>query len=134
VRTVAGCQDCHTPTKDGQPLPNMEFGGGGSFHVPAGDRSEVFSVNITTDPSGIAHYDEAMLIQTFHTGKVPGRVINHIMPLEAYQTMKDDDIKDIWAYLKAQPPVKHRISNTDPPTPCPLCGHTHGLGNLNVKK
>jgi mono/diheme cytochrome c family protein len=132
VRVVAGCQDCHTPAKDGTPLPNMEFGGGGVFHAPGGDRNEVFSLNITQDPSGIAHYDEAMLIQTFHTGRVPGRVVNHIMPLEAYQTMKDDDIKDIWAYLKTQPPVKHRISNTDPPTLCPICGHTHGLGNLNV--
>jgi hypothetical protein len=37
-------------------------------------------------------------------------------------------------YLKTIKPVQHRISNTDPPTKCPLCGQTHGLGDLNVKK
>ncbi len=35
VRTVAGCGDCHTPADDhGQPLPGMEFAGGGLFHDP----------------------------------------------------------------------------------------------------
>ena len=32
-----------------------------------------------------------------------------------------------------QPAVQHRVSNTDEPTLCPLCGNTHGRGNLNVK-
>ena len=35
---------------------------------------------------------------------------------------------------KPQPPVKHRVSNTDPPTLCPVCNQTHGLGELNAKK
>jgi len=46
--------------------------------------------------------------------------------------MTDDDLGDIWAFLKAQPPVKHRVSNTDPPKPCPICKQVHGLGELNV--
>lgn len=55
VKTVAGCQDCHTPADDkGQPLPGMDFGGGFLLHNPA-DMSPVFSLNITSDPSGIAH-------------------------------------------------------------------------------
>ena len=36
-------------------------------------------------------------------------------------------------YIKAQPPVKHRVSNVDPPTKCAICGQTHGLGDLNAK-
>jgi hypothetical protein len=40
----------------------------------------------------------------------------------------------MWAYLKSRPHVKHRLSNTEPPTLCPLCNHRHGFGDLNVKK
>jgi hypothetical protein len=30
-------------------------------------------------------------------------------------------------------PVKHRVSNTDPPTKCAICNQSHGLGELNAK-
>jgi hypothetical protein len=135
VRAVAGCAGCHTPTDDqGKPLPGLEFGGGAVFHDPAQNGKEVFSVNITQDPSGIAHYDEDLFVQTLHTGQIPGRMLNHIMPFEFFRNITDDDLRDIWAYMKSVPPVKHRISNTDPPTKCIICNQTHGLGELNVKK
>ena len=35
------------------------------------------------------------------------------------KNMTDDDLRDVWAYLKSRPPVKHRVSNTDPPTGLP---------------
>ena len=131
--TIAGCAGCHTPTDDkGQPLPGMAFGGGGRFNDPSQGGKAVFSMNITPDPSGIAHYDEAMLIQTLHTGQVAGRTLNHIMPFESFKNVTDSDISDVFAYLKTVAPVKHRISNTDPPTLCPLCKQTHGLGELNA--
>jgi len=131
VNAVASCPDCHTPTKDGTPLPGLAFGGGNTFHDGG---KIIFSANITPDASGIAHYDEALFMQTLHTGKVPGRMLSHVMPFEAFQTMTDDDVRDVWAYLKTVPPAKHRLSNTDPPKKCPICGHEHGLGELNVKK
>ena len=132
--TMAGCAGCHTPSDDkGQPLPGLDFAGGGMFSDPGQNGKQVFSANITQDPSGIAHYDEAMLIETLHTGQLKGRMLNHIMPFESFKNMKDDDIKDIFAYLKAQKPVKHRVSNTDPPAKCEICGQTHGLGELNKK-
>ena len=132
VRTVAGCGDCHTPADDkGRPIPGMEFGGGGPFHDVANGNKDVFAANITQDPSGIAHYDEALFIQTLHTGQLPGRMLSHIMPFATFKNITDDDLRDIFAYLKTLPPVKHRINNTDPPTDCPLCKQKHGLGNLN---
>jgi mono/diheme cytochrome c family protein len=133
VRTVAGCGDCHTPADKGQPLPGMEFGGGAIFHDPGQNMKPVASMNITQDPSGIAHYDEAFFVQTLHTGQIPGRMLSPIMPFENFRTMTDDDLKDIFAYLKTLPPVKHRVSNTDPPTACPVCKQVHGLGDLNVQ-
>jgi len=134
VRTVTGCQDCHTPADDkGQPLPGMEFGGGAPFDDLANPGKQIFSINITQDPSGIPHYDEAMFINTMRTGMIAGRKLTFIMPFEWLRNFRDDDLKDIWAYLKSVPPVKHRVNNTDSPTKCVVCNQTHGLGDLNVK-
>ena len=133
VRTVAGCGDCHTPADKGQPLPGMEFAGGNIFHDPGQNMKPVFSLNITPDPSGISHYDEALFVQTLQTGRIPGRMLSPIMPFENFRNMTEDDLRDIFAYLKTLPPVKHRISNTDTPAKCPLCNQVHGLGDLNVK-
>jgi mono/diheme cytochrome c family protein len=131
---IAQCQDCHTPTQQGIPIPGLEFGGGTPFSDPTNNMQPVFSMNITQDPSGIAHYDEALFLQVLHTGQVTSRLLSHIMPFEFFRNMTDDDMRDIWAYLKTRPPVKHRVSNADPPTPCPVCNKSHGLGDLNVKK
>lgn len=114
-------------------MPGMSFGGGQIFEAPGLERP-VFTANITSDPSGIAHYDESLFINTLRTGQMGGRTLNHIMPFEFFKNMTDEDMRDIFAFIKAQPPVKHRVSNTDPPTLCPLCNQTHGLGELNVKK
>ena len=132
--TIAECQGCHTAADDqGQPLPGLAFGGGNKFHDP-GLNKEVFSLNITQDPSGIAHYDESLFIQTIRTGQVTSRMVNHIMPFEFFRNMTDEDLRDVFAFIKSLPPVKHRVSNTDPPTMCPVCNQSHGLGELNVKK
>ena len=133
VRTVAGCQDCHTSADDkGQPLPGMDFGGGNVFHNVLDQMKPLSSLNITLDPSGIAHYDDALFVQTLKTGQMVGRRINPIMPIENYRGMDESDMRDMFAYLSAQPHVKHRVSNTDPPTKCPVCNQEHGLGNMNV--
>ena len=132
VETIIGCGDCHTPTNQGVPLPGMGYAGGETFDDPSQQKT-IFSANITMDASGIAHYDEALFINTLRTGQIPGRMLSHIMPFEAFRNMTDEDLKDVFAYIKTRPPVKHRISNVDPPTLCPLCNKTHGLGELNKK-
>lgn len=132
VRTVAGCQHCHTPADDkGQPLPGMDFGGGFMLHDPADHLKPVFSLNITQDPSGIAHYDEALFMDVLRASEAVRGLVNPIMPLENYKGMSDGDLRDMFAYLASVPHVQHRVSNTDPPTKCPVCGQEHGLGNLN---
>ncbi len=132
VRTVAGCQDCHTPTNDkGQPLPGMDLGGGFQLHDPADHMKPIFSANITQDPSGIEHYDEALFMDVLRESEAVKGLVSPIMPLENYKGMTDGDLRDIFAYLKSVPHVQHRVSNTDPPTKCPVCGQEHGLGNLN---
>jgi mono/diheme cytochrome c family protein len=130
---MAGCSDCHTTRiePDGA-LPGMGYAGGNAFSSPVPGAATVVSANITPDPSGIEHYDEALFMQTMRTGLMGGRQLSPIMPFEFFRNMTDADLADIFAYLRAQPPVKHRVSNTDPPTPCAICQKSHGLGNLNV--
>jgi mono/diheme cytochrome c family protein len=130
--TMAGCAGCHTPATDGVPTPGLEFAGGAPFDDMTRPGQKVFTANITFDPSGIAHYDESLFMQTLRTGAVAGRTLFHAMPFEFYRNMTDDDLRDVFEFLKAQPHIKHRVSNTDPPTPCPVCGEQHGLGNLNI--
>lgn len=128
--SVAYCAGCHTPIDENfQPLPGLDLAGGQPLYGPWG---KVASANLTPDPSGIGHYDEAMFLKTIRTGRANGvRPLNHIMPWEHLRHMTDDDLKAIFAYLRTLKPVKHRVDNTEPPTYCRLCRGTHGLGDNN---
>lgn len=154
---LARCGHCHTP----RPLNGthrerrleLEFGGGRRFSTqryfdeldsdrgfaarPPKDhrRPETFvtSPNITSDPSGIAYYDESIFLQTIRTGKVAGvRPLSRAMLWFEFRKLTDEDLRAIFLYLRSVPPVKHRVSNTDLPTWCPRCGRFHGLGDSNV--
>jgi mono/diheme cytochrome c family protein len=129
MTTIAGCEDCHTPQDaHGQSIPGMNFAGGFPLKTPAG---EAAAANITPDASGISYYDEALFLQTIHTGYVKARALNPMMPFAFYAHMTDDDLKAIFAYLRTVPPVKHRVDNSLPPTYCKLCRQWHGAGNQN---
>jgi mono/diheme cytochrome c family protein len=134
LATIADCSGCHTPTDaDGIPQPALAFGGGTRFSEMGPSVPPVSSMNITPDPSGIAHYDEAFFIQVLRSGGLPSRRLSHIMPFEYYRNMRDEDLSDIFAYLQTLAPVKHRVSNDEPPQFCAICGQNHGLGQLNSR-
>ena len=130
---LAECETCHTAAVQGQPLEGMAFAGGFEFKVAGSQVKPVVSANITPDASGIAHYDEALFEQVLRTGKLPGRQLSGVMPYDHFNRLTAEDMKAIFAHIKAQKPVQHRVSNTDEPTDCPVCGIKHGRGNLNVK-
>jgi mono/diheme cytochrome c family protein len=130
--TLAECRTCHSAAVQGTPVPGLTFGGGFMFK-PVGMETPVYSVNITSDASGIAHYDYALFEQALRTGRLPGRQLSGIMPYAELSKLTDEDMRAIFEYIKAQPPVQHRVSNTDEPTDCAVCGNKHGRGNLNVK-
>ena len=135
VKKLANCSECHTPTGDkNAPLPGMAFAGGSPFPDLFNTGKSVHSANITSDPSGIAHYDEALFLETIRTGKAGSRQLNPMMPFQNYKGMTDADLKDVFAYLQSVPKVQHRVSNTDAPTKCAVCGQSHGLGELNKTK
>ncbi|MEX2272831.1 MAG: cytochrome c [Vicinamibacterales bacterium] len=130
---MAECETCHTPAVQGSPIPGLAFAGGFEFRIPGSTARPIVSANITPDPSGIAHYDEALFEQVMRTGRLPGRQLSGIMPFAHLARLSPEDMKAIFAQIKAQKPVQHRVSNTDEPTDCVLCGITHGRGSLNVK-
>jgi mono/diheme cytochrome c family protein len=148
------CMGCHTTTTaSGQPFRGMEFGGGRRFYVDKGIGNEVAhdraftdaarrsdpagaryfaSANITSDPSGIAFYTADIFRQAIRTGRVGGvRPLSAAMPWVFFRTMSDEDLDAVFAFLASVPPVRHRISNVDPPAFCAVCGRRHGLGELN---
>jgi len=129
LATIGLCFDCHTPVdRTGAPLPGMALAGGRILDGPWG---RVASANLTPDDSGIPYYDEALFKEVLRTCQVKGRQLNHIMPCAYFAGLTDDDLSALFAFLRSLPPIAHNTSNVDEPTPCPLCGATHGLGATN---
>lgn len=124
---VADCIGCHTAFEAPQ-IPGF-FGGGNP--IPRAGRTPVFSANITSAPSGISYYDAALFREVIRTGRVRARPLDGAMPWIAFRNMTDEDLDAVFAYLRSRRPVRHNVSNTDAPTPCPVCGQSHGLGERN---
>lgn len=130
--TIASCADCHTPQDShGQSLENLAFAGG--FLLDGAGGKKVAAANITSDATGIPYYDEATFIKTIRTGQIGARKIDAVMPWGVYRNMTDDDLRSVFAFIHALPPVKHAVDNSVEPTPCPLCGYKHGFGEKNHK-
>jgi len=125
---LASCETCHTPANDEGFIHGLEFAGGKVFRH--GDVAAASS-NLTPDPSGIGYYDLNRFLQVVKTGRVGSRAINAAMPWHFYRNLTDADLKAIFAYLQALPPVRHHVDNTEPPTQCAKCGNLHGLGDRN---
>ena len=83
------------------------------------------------DPSGISYYDEQLFVQAMHTGYVKARALSQIMPWWDFKNFPEDDLKDMFAYLKTLPAVNHRVDNAEPPAMCKTCGAANGAGDKN---
>jgi len=125
---IGGCADCHTPQKRGQPIAGMNLSGG---NVMTGPWGSVATANITPDSSGVSYYDEKLFADVMRTGLVRARRLSVIMPWQYFRGMTDQDLSDIFAYIKTVPAVAHRVDNTETPTLCKKCGNVHGLGDKN---
>jgi mono/diheme cytochrome c family protein len=118
------CDTCHTLRNDkGQP-PIGVFAGGKVIGGAA-------AANLTPDPSGISYYDEKLFLQATRSAQVGARKLKPIMNPAIFKDLTDEDLRDIFAFLKTIPPVKHHVDNTEPPTPCKLCRQKHGAGEEN---
>ena len=130
--TISVCADCHTTRDDqGNVRAGMDFAGGTTLVY--GEHSR-WSANITPGVNGIPYYTEALFIETMRTGRVHSRPLDDFMPTAFFKNFTDQDLKDIFAYLKTLKPVDHYVDNALPATYCPKCRLKHGGGDRNRQK
>ncbi len=124
---TAGCAECHaTRDRSGELRPGMEFAGGMEFRFPEG--GIVRAPNITPDAdTGIGTWSEEQFVSRFKIWeRVPDRVLpagqrsaNTVMPWKQLGGMTRDDLGAVYAYLRDQKPVIHRVRKREAPTTAP---------------
>ena len=97
---VAGCQACHTDSKNG----GRPLAGGRALKTPFG---VYYSPNITADPEhGIGAWSEDDFVRALRHGKNPdGASYFPVFPYPAYSRMGERDILDLRAYIMSLPGV-----------------------------
>jgi mono/diheme cytochrome c family protein len=105
VAQLGDCAACHT-TNSGQ-----KFAGGLPFPTPVGT---IFSTNITPDREhGIGSYSFTDFVRVMRFGVTPdGTRLYPAMPYTAYAKVSDEDMQDLFAYLRSGVPAV-----AEPPRP-----------------
>ena len=113
---AAACTECHTKKEKGNPVDGMELAGGFDLQLATG--GIVRSANITQDKAtGIGNWTEAQFVSRFKvyadSNYVPNKIskgsFNTVMPWTMYAGMKEQDLKAIYAYLKAVKPIHNNV-------------------------
>lgn len=134
LATTSLCIDCHSPMdQHGNRTPGLDFAGGTTLLFDGW--TPAATANLTPAVNGIgAYYTEELFLETLRTGRVRERKLNDMMPWQLYRNMTDQDLKDIFAYLKSIAPIDHYVDNATAPTDCAVCRLKHGGGERNKKK
>ncbi len=150
---LGGCNDCHSPKimAPNSPVPDTtrllsgsigpitstDFDpsivaqskwivGRGDFTAIIGPWGISYPANLTPDKeTSTGNWTEARFIKILRTGKHlgEGRPILPPMPWENFALLKDQDLKDIFAYLQSLKPIKNKVP--DPTTPDELAKLMH---------
>src|SRR5215212_2444805 len=110
---IGGCASCHvTPGQDDK----TRLGGGFGLKSPFGT---FYAPNISPDPTdGIGRWSEAGFVTAMVKGTSPdGQHLFPAFPYTSYQRMKQDDVRDLFAYLKTLPAVQAPSKPHDVPFP-----------------
>lgn len=138
-----GCSDCHTPMKMGPKGPEPDvarglsghpegmalppapapagpwiWGGSASMTAFHGPWGITYSPNLTPDKeTGIGLWPEEVFVNAMRTGKHMGggRPILPPMPWQSLNALNDSDLRAVFRYLMAQPPVKNAVPAHQPP-------------------
>jgi mono/diheme cytochrome c family protein len=143
--TIMGCNDCHSPKvmgpqgpepesdkllsgyPAGRPLPSRSADALKDWVLFNGDNTAAvgpwgvsFAANLTSDPTGIGNWTEEQFKRALTQGKAKGLASNRMllppMPWPNYRTMKDGDLKAVFAYLKSTKPVPNVVPAPIPPS------------------
>jgi mono/diheme cytochrome c family protein len=100
LAAAAGCDQCHTDTKNGGVL----YAGG---RVLTGEFGAIVSPNITPDrATGIGGWSLADFVRTMRWGIAPdGTLYTTGFPFPYFAGLTDGDLADLKAYLDGLPPV-----------------------------
>jgi mono/diheme cytochrome c family protein len=112
---AASCADCHTKQENGQKV-GAPFAGNMEFILPGNVISR--SANITPHSSGIGNWTEAQFVARFKSfadtsyqaATLKAGDKQTVMPWAMYGSMKENDLKAIFAYLKTVQPVDLKVS------------------------
>lgn len=135
---IGGCNDCHTPLKNGPNGPEPDADRLLSGH-PAGERMPAppklppgpwvslgsatgtafagpwgvsYASNLTPDAgTGIGSWTEAKFVETLRSGRHHDgtRAILPPMPWRNVARLNDDDVRSLFRYLTSLPPIANRV-------------------------
>lgn len=79
-----------------------------------------YTANLTSDPTGLGNWEESNFMTAIKLGKFKGiesgRTLLPPMPWDIYgKSLKDDELKAIFAYLKSTKPIKNIVPEAAPP-------------------
>lgn len=96
---AGGCLGCHTETKD----KAVPYAGGRELKTPFGT---FYGPNITPDPkAGIGKWSEEDFIRAMRHGRRPdGANYFPAFPYPSFTKIRENDLRDLWAYLRTLPP------------------------------
>ncbi|MBP2170264.1 mono/diheme cytochrome c family protein [Erwinia toletana] len=109
---VAGdCVACHTA-----PESKNAFAGGYAISTPFGG---IYASNITPDSeTGIGNWTERDFYRAVRHGKgKQGENLYPAMPYNAYIKVSDEDMHDLWMYMRSVKPVRSAVPETSLPFP-----------------
>lgn len=97
---AAGCSGCHTDEKGG----GAPLAGGRALVTPFG---RFFGPNITPDPQyGLGRWSEAEFRRALRQGLGRnGEYLFPVFPYPSFTGLSDQDIADLWAFLRTRPAV-----------------------------
>jgi hypothetical protein len=137
--TMMGCNDCHSPKTMGPQGPLVIAGLllsgypaerpikkvdpepikkgwnmlNEDFTSAAGQWGVSFAGNLTSDQTGIGNWTEDNFRRALKEGKYKGLEVSRIllppMPWTNFATIKDEDVKAIFLYLKSTKPVSNIV-------------------------
>jgi len=98
---TGGCA-CHTDRKNKGPF----LAGGRSLKTPFG---VIYGSNITPDRTGIEDWSEADFVRAMTEGvNEHGNEMYPVFPYTSFTRMTEEDLGNLWAYLRTVPPVQQR--------------------------
>ncbi len=118
--TLASCNHCHTPSKDGEPVKGMEYAGGDEIKLPFG---VIRGANLTPDTeTGIGSWSKEQFVLRFKSMasdevrnmEIKPGSFNTIMPWTMYAGMSEEDLGAIYEYLHSLKPVRNEVIKFTP--------------------